>query len=74
MVAVQNTLKDCRPKGTIVCMIKPKDANNFPFKAMVCAIVFYLTIIVRLWAQVFYEQKVNKALPSWLSFIENKGK
>ena len=32
----------------------------------------YLTI--RLWAQVFYEQIVNEAQPSWLSLIENEGK
>ncbi len=31
----------------------------------------YLTI--RLRAQVFYEQIVNEAPPSWLSLIENEG-
>ena len=48
--------------------------NNNDKVLSVCAqnhFVVYLTI--RLRAQVFYEQVVNKVQPSWLSLVENEG-
>ena len=34
---------------------------------------FALYLTIRLQAQVFYEQIVNEAQPSWLSLVENEG-
>ena len=33
----------------------------------------YIYLTIRLRAQVFYEQIVNEAQPSWLSLVENEG-